>query len=237
MAKEVIVTANKVKKRKLTSRVVRISLLILLLFLIILYIILEIIYHEGKFTITLDSSEDLESGLAIFDSLNNSQGKRRLYADSIKFMDNISYRWLPDDVDTVSDGAHNGENYIAYSFYVENQGERTLNYWYEIIVDDVIKNVDEAIRIRIYRNGKDVTYAKRSSLGGQPEPNTTPFKSIKDAEDTIILEQVRDFKPLDLDRYTIVVWLEGDDPDCTDPLIGGELKMHMVITESHVEKS
>ncbi len=244
MAKEVIVTADKVKKRKLTSRLVKISLLILLLFLIILYIILEIIYHEGRFTITLDSNKDLESGLAIFDSLNNSQGKRRLYAETMPFMDNISFMTIPENVDTESDGAHNGENYIAYSFYVENQGKQVVNYWYEIVVDDVIKNVDEAVRIRIYRNGEDVTYAKRNSLSGEAEhigrlttPLATPFKTIKDAEDTIILEEVRNFKPLDLDRYTIVVWLEGDDPDCTDPLIGGELKMHMVITENHVKES
>lgn len=237
MAKEVIVTADKVKKRKITSRIVKISLLALLLLLILLYIILEIIYHEGRFTVTLDSNKTLESGLAIFDSLNNSQGKRRLYATPIKFMDNISYKWLPANIDTEADGSHNGENYIAYTFYIENQGNEVLHYWYEVIVDDVIKNVDEAIRIRIYRNGEDVTYAKKSSLGGGPEPNTVPFKDLKDAEGTIILEEVQDFQPMSMDRFTIVVWLEGDDPDCTDPLIGGELKMHMVITENHVEQS
>ena len=237
MAKEVIVTADKVKKWKITSRIVKISLLALLLLLILLYIILEIIYHEGRFTVTLDSNKTLESGLAIFDSLNNSQGKRRLYATPIKFMDNISYKWLPANIDTEADGSHNGENYIAYTFYIENQGNEVLHYWYEVIVDDVIKNVDEAIRIRIYRNGEDVTYAKKSSLGGGPEPNTVPFKDLKDAEGTIILEEVQDFQPMSMDRFTIVVWLEGDDPDCTDPLIGGELKMHMVITENHVEQS
>ena len=236
MAKEVIVTADKVKKRKITSRVVKISLLALLLLLILLYVILEVIYHEGRFTVTLDSNKTLESGLAIFDSLNNSQGKRRLYATPIKFMDNISYTWLPENIDTEADGSYNGKNYIAYTFYIENQGNEVLHYWYEVIVDDVIKNVDEAIRIRIYRNGKDVTYAKKSSLGGEAEPNTVPFKDIKDAEGTIILEEVEDFQPMSMDRLTIVVWLEGDDPDCTDPLIGGELKMHMVITENHVEQ-
>ena len=184
----------------------------------------------------MDSNKTLESGLAIFDSLNNSQGKRRLYATPIKFMDNISYKWLPENIDTEADGSHNGKNYIAYTFYIENQGNEVLHYWYEVIVDDVIKNVDEAIRIRIYRNGKDVTYAKKSSLGGEAEPNTVPFKDIKDAEGTIILEEVEDFQPMSMDRLTIVVWLEGDDPDCTDPLIGGELKMHMVITENHVEQ-
>ena len=236
MAKEVIVTADKVRKRKKFSKTTRRALLILLIFLIILYIILKIIYNEGRFTVTLDSNQTLKSGLAIFDSLNNSQGKRRLEATPIKFMDNISYKWLPSDVETEADGAHNGENYIAYSFYIENQGNEVLSYWYEVIVDDVIKNVDEAIRIRIYRNGEYVTYAKRNHLDNEPEENTVPFISVENSEGTIILEQVSDFMPGQLDRITVVVWLEGDDPDCTDPLIGGELKMHMVLTEEHIEQ-
>ena len=237
MAKEVIVKADKVKKRKVASRVIKVSLLILLLFLVILYIILEVIYNGGKFTVSLDSNKDLESGLAIFDSLNNSQGKRRLEATAIRFMDNISYKWLPENIDTEGSGSHNGQNYIAYTFYIENQGSEVLHYWYEMIVDDVIKDVDEAIRIRIYRNGVPTTYAKRNYLDHEPEPDTVPFKEIDDAKGTIILEEVKDFKPGTMDRITIVVWLEGDDPDCNDPLIGGEMKMHMIITENHVEQS
>ena len=236
MAKEVIVTADKVRNRKKFSKITRRSLLILLVFLILLYIILDIIYSEGRFTVTLDSNRTLESGLAIFDSLNNSHGKRKLEATPIKFMDNISYKWIPSNVDKEADGSHNGQNYIAYSFYVENQGERVLNYHYEVVVDDIIKNVDNAIRIRIYRNGEETTYAKKNALDNQPEKDTVPFKDIKNAEGTIILEKVADFKPDDLDRYTILICLEGDDPDCTDSLIGGELKMHMVITEEHIEQ-
>ena len=236
MAKEVIVTANKVRDRKRIAKVVRRALFILLIFLIFIYIILEIIYDEGKFTVILDSNETLESGLAIFDSLNNSHGKRKLEATPIMFMDNISYRWLPENVDTEADGSHNGQNYIAYSFYVENQGNEVLNYHYEMYVDDVIKNVDDAIRIRIYRNGVDTTYAKKNFLNDQPEANTEPFKDIKDAEGVIISEKVTDFKPDDLDRITVVVWIEGDDPDCEDALLGGEIKMHMVITEEHINQ-
>ena len=145
------------------------------------------LYFELKVLI-LDSNETLKSGLAIFDSLNNSHGKRKLSATPIKFMDNISYKWIPEDVDIEADGPHNGQNYIAYSFYVENQGDEVLNYHYEVIVDDVIKNVDEAIRIRIYRNGEDTTYAKRNFIDDKPEENTVPFKEIKNAEGTIILE-------------------------------------------------
>ena len=238
MAKEVIVTADKVRKRKKFSKTTRRALLILLIFLIILYIILKIIYNEGRFTVTLDPNRSLETGLAIFDSLNNGHGKRKLEATPIQFMDNISVKSIPQNIDTEADGTHNGQNYIAYSFYAENQGNRIINYHYEVIVDDVIKNVDEAIRIRIYRNGEAITYAKPAP-NGQAEPNTIPFKTIENDYEkgiTIIYETVKDFKPDDLDRYTIVVWLEGDDPDCTDPLIGGEIKMHMKITEEHIEQ-
>lgn len=236
MASEVIVTADKIKNRKKMSKIVRKALFILLIFLIVLYIVLDIIYSEGRFTVILDSNKTLESGMAIYESLNNSHGKRKLEASPIRFMDNISYKWIPDNVDTEADGSHNGQNYIAYSFYVENQGNRVINYHYEVIVDDVIKNVDEAIRIRIYRNGVATTYAKRNPLNNQPEANTTPFANIENADDTIILENVADFKPGDLDRITVLVWLEGDDPDCVDALIGGELKMHMVITEEHIDQ-
>ena len=47
------------------------------------------------------------------------------------------------------------------------------------------------------------------------------------------LENIKGMKPGDIDKFTIVVYLEGDDPDCTDDLIGGEMKMHMDITEEH----
>ncbi len=236
MAKEVIVSANKLRKRKIASRAVKLALLGLLLFLMILYIILAIIYNEGKFTVTLDSNKTLESGIAIYDSLNDTSGKRKLEAEAIRFMDNISFKWLPENID--SDdlyGSHNGENYIAYTFFVENQNTQVLNYWNEVVVDDVVKNVDEAIRIRIYRNGESKTYAKPSSIDDTPEENTIPFRKIADAENSIIVEEVSDFQPGQRDRITVVVWLEGDDPECTDPLIGGELKMHMVITENHTE--
>lgn len=236
MAREVIVTADIVKKRKITVQIVKISLLSLLLLLIVLYIILKIIYSEGKFTITLDSNETLESGITIYESQNSPQAHRKLEATPIKFMDNISYKWLPENIDTEAEGAHNGKNYIAYTFYVENRGKDTFNYWYEVILDDVIKNVDEAIRIRIYKNGEATTYAKKNALANAPEEGTTAFKELKDSPATLVLESRLNFNPGDIDRYTIVVWLEGDDPECVDDLIGGEIKMHMNLTEEHIKE-
>lgn len=234
MAKDFVITANKLNKRKRFGRTIKLALLILLLFLIILFLILQVIYSEGKFTIILDANRKLEKEIALFESLDNKVGKRKLEATPIAFMDNISERWLPEKIDTEADGAHNGDNYIAYSFYLENQGKNTIDYWYEVVLDDVIKNVDEAIRIRIYHNGTASTYAKINSISKEPEEDTIAFKdTISNDEKYIIVEQRQTFAPGDIDHFTIVVWLEGDDKECTNALIGGELKMHMNITEEH----
>lgn len=36
---------------------------------------------------------------------------------------------------------------------------------------------------------------------------------------------VQEFHPEEMHKFTIVIWLEGDDPDCTDELIGGHIGM------------
>ena len=52
-----------------------------------------------------------------------------------------------------------------------------------------------------------------------------------------VLETRQGFEPGQIDKFTIVIYLEGDDPDCIDALIGGEMKMHMDITEEHITKT
>ena len=36
-------------------------------------------------------------------------------------------------------------------------------------------------------------------------------------------------QPEEVHKYTVVMWLEGDDPECTDELIGGHLGVEMDI--------
>lgn len=233
MAKgEVVLTAQQVKKRKKTEKIVTLVLLLLLLFLVITYFILNIIYNEGSFTISMDKNTYLESNLVMYESLNDRSSVLKLSTSKLAFMDNISINWLPENINKEAEGAHNGENYIAHSFYLENQGEETINYWYSIDIDDIIKNVDDAVRIMIFVNDEKVVYAKKSSITGKAEPGTKEFRNDK----TIILEERPGLNPNERDKVTIVVWLEGDDPECVNAILGGEMKMHMDIYEEHVEE-
>lgn len=219
--KDLTISIEKVKKRKKLTKIAKLTLLILAFVLLLLYVVMGIIYNNGNFSITLDKNLYFERGIIIYDDPTYKVYREELYGKAVDFFDNISYKWLPDDINDI-DGSHNGKNYIAYTFYIENTGEDTSDYWSEIIIDDVIKGVDEAVRIRIYKNGIPTTYAKIGA-NGNPEKETTPFES-----DTLVsLDHVLDFKPGDIDKYTIVVWIEGSDPECTDNILGGEIKLHM----------
>lgn len=158
------VEAQKIYKRKLFIKIVKIAFLLLLILISIIYLFLYIIYAGGRFTVSLDKNMSNRKNVFLSEDGNVKNKARKLSADTIEYMDNISIKWLPDNIDTEKNGGHNGDNYIAYTFYVINSGKEKVNYWYEIDIDDTIKNVDEAIRIMIYRNGERTVYAKKVKI-------------------------------------------------------------------------
>ena len=224
--------SEKIRDRERKIKAIKIGLLIMLLFLIIIYFILRIVYETGDFTISLDPNFAQKSGLIMYEREEEKLDKRILKATKVEFMDNISVKWLPDNLNNMGEGSHNGDNYLAYTFYVENNGSDVINYWYQILVDDVIKNVDKAVRVMVYRNDEKTLYAKANETTGEAENGTTKFYSDRE----VMVEGRKDFRPGDIDKFTIVIFIEGDDPDCVDALIGGEMKMHMEITEEHIQQ-
>ena len=51
---------------------------------------------------------------------------------------------------------------------------------------------------------------------------------IKFVDDRTVVEGMQEgVVPGDIHKYTVVIWLEGDDPDCNDDLIGGHIGMEV----------
>lgn len=235
MATEVIEKAKKIKKRRTAYFNTKIIILVLFLLFLLVFIILNFLFNVNKFSVSITDTLEKEYGIIIYDNEVEMSHQRKLFADGMDNMGDMSIKWLPEDIHSASNGgSNNGDNYIAYTFFIENAGRDTINYFYEIIVDDVIKEVDEAVRIVVYRNDEERTvWAKLNKETGLPEKDTTPFY---DYEKTVAAFGSRyDFKVEDIDKYTIVIFLEGDDPECLNNLIGGEIKMHMEIREEYID--
>lgn len=226
MDNTVKVTAEKVYKRKLFTRIVKMALLILLLFFSVLYLILYVVNSNGYFTIKLDKNLKSERHILLSSDSEFSAETVEIKVKGLEYMDNITEGWIPFDELTSKEGDHSADNYIAYTFFVKNDGNENVDYKSKIVIESVIKNVDEAVRVALYTNGERKVYAKKAK-DGNAEPNTISFLS-----NHLVMQQDRDnIKPGEIDRYTVIVWLEGKDPECIDDIIGGEMKMAMVITE------
>lgn len=64
------------------------------------------------------------------------------------------------------------------------------------------------------------------TLDGVFQLNTVPFASDR----TICTSLREDFEDDGMDKFTVVIWLEGEDPECVDEIIGGELELAMSFT-------
>lgn len=227
-ARFLIRTAKEIKSYQVQKKVL-LSLLAMLLTITGTFYMLATLYERtGSFTVGVNKVDMVREGIALCETADLSQPTSHLNAEVNEHITNIAEEWIAENVDSI-DGVHNGDNYIAYTFYLFNSGEIYVNYEYSINVSNVTNNLDEAIRIKLYTNGEPITYAKTKSDGTGPERDTTEFYSNGIAA----YKRVDNFAPHAVNKYTVVIWIEGNDPDCVNWLLGGKLKVGMDFNVVH----
>ena len=180
----------------------------------------------GSFTVSVPGEGEGIS-ITLCENPEFKETTTKLFADPLDEMDNITESWIPSDVDSDEYyGSHNGKYYIAYTFYLKNTSEQMISYNMSIDIEKNELGVDEAIRVKVYHNGEPTTYAKYKKDSLEPEPNTTPFYSSKQ----VMYTEISDFEQSEIDKFTIVIWLEGNDPECTDQIRGGKIKFSVNFT-------
>ena len=208
------------KRRKILSIVIG----SLAAVLAILFIISMLVTKWGDLVIEIDRPA-VAKGFSLSESEDFSNKTVSLSAKQALDVTNITYNWLPTDLDTSKDGEHNGENYVAYTFYLRNDGEETIDYKTVLDITGVAKSADEAVRVMVYKNGEPTIFAKgKYDDREQPETDATRF-----ASDTVVMETLsKDFEVGAVDKYTIVIWIEGNDPECIDDIRDGYVRMRML---------
>lgn len=232
MQDKIKLTSKKVLREKRLRKIFLILIILFLLLLLLFYMVVGIVYNRGNFSITLDENMSFDRGLIMYDNPDDKAYRRELYAEEPGNFDNISGYWLPEDITASGGGSHNGKSYLAYTFYVENIGEEIRDYWYEVYIEGATRGVEDAVRIRVYRNDEYVTFAKARATGGA-ERDTTPFIT-----DTLAGRvHIENFWPESIDKYTLVVWIEGSDAECTDDILGGEFRVRMRFNSEYIEEN
>ena len=223
------------KQKKLAASLLRIDklqliLLALLLIIASLFIIAFMQEKMGNFTINLNRLELYRRGISIADNGNFENATAKLTANTVQDATNISANDIPNNV-SMLEGSNNGKNYMAYTYYIRNAGKETVDYIAQIHLENSSKGAEEAVRVEVLRNDESIVYALPSA-DGTAENGCENFYS----DDIVCNYTVSDFYVGNVDKYTVVIWLEGDDPECVDKIIGGSVEFSMYIDADMNEK-
>lgn len=164
---------------------------------------------------------------------------------------------LPDDIarqDGNNDGTHSvydgsSISFYSFSFYLVNNSDRAVDVDMSMTIDEITPSdcdIDGAVRIMIIEGEpllsdnsyiiykKAETQETEDSLtsriaqgNGEAYTNVVNFESDTQVFDRKGVSGYQNFASGASIRFTVVMWLEGWDMECTDDILGGRIKMHI----------
>ncbi len=226
-------SASLVKDQK-RKRKAAIILLILLILILLFWCVSYFTTQYGDLVISVDRGL-ADCGVILSETKEFEKTSFVLDGGKADQVYHFTYDWFEslgviENLDNI-DGSHNGEDYFAYSFYIRNDGETELEYVAKLVVTGAAKSCDEAVRIMVYKNGEPTIYAKPKMDTGKPEPGTVTF-----VDEKTVFDNLREsFEPGAVDKYTVVVWFEGNDPECINDIMGGHMRLSMLFEAAELE--
>ncbi len=220
-------SSKKLNKREALIRILTIILIILLLLLFGLFACTTYI-NGGNFTVTTNA-DAFNAGIAISETKDFKNPARILEGSEFENMREGTYPLLPEDLNDY-DGSHNfltedGMYYFTYSFYVKNTGTEKAGYSAKLNVDSATQGADEAVRVMVTHNDVSTVYAK-PVLGSNSVLEQYADKNFVSSRQVTTFAN-EDFEAGAIDRITVAIWFEGDDPECVDDILEGEIKFSM----------
>ena len=238
--------------------------------LVVMYIMAAFYTESGEFVINIDRTM-ANDGFYLSNTTDFSERLVTLRGKAVINADNISVRDIDENVMDI-DGEHNGENYVAHTFYLINLTGKTTDYRYTLAIRAASQNADKAMWVMVAKNGVQQMYAMIGA-DGEPEVQYSifdfPFESYAEfaekqyqtaspeeagldsdelldlsrferlnkvnklvttpfSSDKVVCTGIReDIDHEEYDKYTVVMWYEGEDPECVDDIIGGWVELYM----------
>ena len=217
----------------------KISGLIILITGVLIVVLSGLSYYGnsvGDLVVTVDDIINRALSLSETGEFKAEDASTMLAAEGIKDIRDSTYYYIPEDIregnGLKSDNKSN--MYFAYSFYLKNASDVSISYSATVKIDRVSKNIDQAIRIMICVDDDDPMIFARPRADGTPEylaDNESVihkgYTTIPFTEDqfSVVNQSVMEIDQIQ--KYTVVLWLEGWDAECTDAIVDGALEISM----------
>lgn len=233
-----------------------------LLLLLAFYLLSLVSQLRGYFTINL-SDGLFREGFVLSETEDFRNPTTALYCEPVVDVPCISITQIEEGVDDDYEGQHNSD-YFAYTFWVRNEGESTVDYEWTLELNDEGKNLSDAAWVMVFEDGDMMFYAEKNRQTGGPEAlpafgddsrgfiktpligkalhpeeqyrpmaskgNVSYYRLVPypfEGDDVVTTGIQFSVEPWNIHKYTVVIWVEGDDVDTDNSKIGGHLGLDM----------
>ena len=225
------------RKKKLIIALIVLFLLLSLIVGIVTYYGLS----TGGFTINVN--DELNGVGIVLKEDPNAEGKQNLNATELKNVQPISQPEVNEYYVLNRNGEYtsNGGNYVGYTFYLSNVGGKVCDVSAALKIVTNTNDVASAARFWVFVSkgvetndgtttsftpvevdSKGTIYKKKESSEEKEKEYQNSIKNYgyKDCKDftgedsNIYTDKFLDFKPGDSYKISIILWLDGNDPDC-----------------------
>ncbi len=221
-----------IKRRKIKNRIFTLGLIITGMLSIAFGLLTFYGYNAGNFVMSIDS-QTYQRGIVLSDDIAFTNPRPRLMSEPVADARDMTYSWLKLEEVQNSDGNYHDidYDYVAYTFYLKNNGLETIDLTYHVRITDNYKGMASAIRILIIEDGVETIYQMEdvpNEFGEYPIypielRNTQNFLS----ESIVMRKTIESFRPNQIKKFTFVMWIEGEDPDTVDDILGGMIRLQM----------
>lgn len=227
-------------KYKVTKNILVLGILITGLLSGVIGILAFFGQNMGTFVVGLSDNTHV-AGIILSDEPTFEAAYPRLVVNPVKSADPVAYSDIKIDEVKNAHGDYtdpDGYKYIAYTFWIKNEGNTLTDVDVTINISTATKNVSSAIRILVIEDDLISTLYKKHDEHEKDPHDTSPDAVDFLSDTTVFLNTISDFRPEEIKKYSIVIWLEGWDPDCNDSIQSGKLRMSMTfsIVKSIIEE-
>ena len=198
--------------------------------------------NSGNFVMSVDE-DAFKRGIAISDSSSFETMNRWLTADPVEDVRDTTLQHIDLFEIINAEGAYKEtrSNYLAYTFFLRNVGSETTPVDYEVVITNQSKNIAEAIRVMIIVDGQ-VAYDEQGiryieceskTMYQAPDKHDIIYKdylqefTLFKSTDIICSERIFDIRPEQTKKISVIMWLEGEDPECIETLASAKIKITM----------
>jgi len=199
--------------------------------------------NMGTFVISL-GDDAFRTGIILSDNKEFTTSSPRLLVNPVNNSMPVAFDDLSIQECMSTDGDFDdpkGLTYIGYTFYLMNEGNTIVDVEFNIDIVTVTKNIDAAARVMLIQDDdvEHLSIYRKADSNPINYYDHTPYELSKDFESSsrVCTNTFESFRPGDVKKYTLFIWLEGWDEDCNNSVMGGQLRMSMTfnIVKSLVE--